>query len=63
MLDKIREKATRTVVRVYCGDLGVNQAAEVGGLVGAAIAITGGLATFGDDIGETISGFFSDQFN
>jgi hypothetical protein len=62
-MSKIRTKFRRAVIRAYCGDLGVNQAAEVGGLVGAAIAITAGVATHGDDIGGAVATFFTNAFN
>jgi hypothetical protein len=60
-MNRIRSKVRRAVIRVYAGDIGVNQAAEVGGLVGAAIAITAGIATHGADIGGAIATFFTSK--
>lgn len=57
----IQEKYRRLVARVYAGDLGVNQSAEVAGLVGAAIAITAGVAAKGTDVGEAVANFFTDK--
>lgn len=62
MLEKVKDAVHRISARIYTGDLGVNQSAEVGGLVGAAVAITAGVAGFGDEIGEGIKDFFVDQF-
>ncbi len=62
MFVKIREKGKRAVIRAYSGDLGVNQAAEVGGLVGVAVAVTAGVATKGDQIGGAIATFFQNKF-
>jgi hypothetical protein len=60
-MNRIRTKARRAVIRLYCGDIGVNQAAEVGGLVGAAIAITAGVAAKGTDIGNAVADFIKDK--
>jgi hypothetical protein len=60
-MNRIRAKARRAVIRVYAGDFGVNQAAEVGGLVGAAIAITAGVAAKGTDIGNAVATFFTSK--
>lgn len=61
MMD-IQEKYRRLVARIYAGDLGVNQAAEVGGLVGVALAVTAGVATQGNTVGTAIGTWFSGLF-
>jgi len=58
-MNRIRTKMNRAIIRVYCGDIGVNQAAEVAGLVGAAIAITAGVASKGNDIGNAVATFIT----
>lgn len=60
-MTKLRGKYQRVVARVMSGDLGVNQSAEVAGLVGAAIAITGGLAAKGTDVGGAVATFFTNK--
>jgi hypothetical protein len=60
-MKRLSNKLNHLVVRIYSGDIGVNQAAEVGGLVGAAIAITAGIATKGTEIGQAVATFFTDQ--
>lgn len=60
-MKRLSNKLNHLVVRIYSGDFGVNQAAEVGGLVGAAIAITAGIATHGGEIGGAVATFFTDQ--
>jgi hypothetical protein len=60
-MSTIREKFQRTVARLYAGDLGVNQSAEVAGLVGAAVAITAGIAAKGADVGAAVATFFTDK--
>lgn len=59
----VKQKYGRLVAKVYAGDFGVNQAAEVGGLVAAAIAITAGVATQGDQVGQAIATFFTDKLS
>lgn len=60
-MTRMQEKYRRLVARVYAGDLGVNQSAEVAGLVGAAIAITAGVAAKGTDIGSAVANFFTQK--
>lgn len=60
-MTRIRERYQRVVGRVMAGDLGVNQSAEVAGLVGAAVAITAGVAAKGTDVGEAIATFFTSK--
>lgn len=62
MLDKIKDRIHLVSAKIYTGDLGVNQAAEVGGLVGVAAAVTAGVATAGPDVGEAIGNWFSGLF-
>lgn len=54
---KLFELATR--IR---GDRGVNQAAEVGGLVGVAVAVTGAIAAKSTDIGAAVTTFITGKF-
>jgi hypothetical protein len=58
---KIRDKWRRAVIRVYCGDVGVNQAVEVAGLIAVAIAVTTGIAAKGNDIGAAVATFIMDK--
>jgi hypothetical protein len=60
-MKRLRNKLNRAAVRIYCGDFGVNQSAEVGGLVGAAIAITAGIAAKGTEIGGAVATFFTNH--
>lgn len=60
-MSRIKAQYQRIVARVMAGDLGVNQSAEVAGLVGAAIAITAGLAAKGDAVGGAVATFFTDH--
>jgi hypothetical protein len=62
MLEKIKDTVHLVSAKIYTGDIGVNQAAEVGGLVGVATAVTAGVAGFGDDIGEAIGTWLGDLF-
>jgi len=41
------------------GDRGVNQAAEVGGLVGVAVAVTGAIAAKSTDLGDAVTTFIT----
>jgi len=43
-------------------DRGVNQAAEVGGLVGVAVAVTGAIAANSTDVGQAVTDFITGQF-
>lgn len=44
------------------GDRGVNQATEVGGLVGVAVAVTGAIVANATDLGDEVTTFITDQF-
>jgi hypothetical protein len=41
------------------GDRGVNQATEVGGLVGVAVAVTGAIAAKSTDLGDAVTNFIT----
>ncbi len=62
MLEKLKDAVRLASARIYTGDLGVNQAAEVGGLVGVAVAVTAGVAGVGDEVGEAIGTWLGDKF-
>jgi outer membrane lipoprotein SlyB len=57
----IRAKWRRGVIRVYCGDFGANQSAEVGGLIGVAVGIGTALAGKAGTIADGIITFFNDK--
>ena len=57
----MRERMRRRLIRLYSGDLGVNQSAEVGGLVGVAVAVTAAVATKGPDIADSVVTFITDK--
>ena len=57
----IRDKWRRAVIRVYCGDIGVNQAIEVAGLIAVALAVTAGIANKGGAIGGAVADFIIDK--
>lgn len=61
-MTELRAKAKRAAIRLYCGDLGVNQSAEVAGLVGVATAVTAGVITVAPKIGEAIGTFWTGKF-
>ena len=44
-------------------DRGVNQAAEVGGLVGVAVAVTGAISAKSTDIGQAVTTFITNSLN
>ncbi len=59
-MQSMREKVLETVVRLRHGDLGVNQSAEVGGLVGVALGVTAAVAGNADGVGQAVTNFFTE---
>jgi hypothetical protein len=57
----VRDRWRRAVMRVYCGDFGVNQAAEVGGLVAGTIAVGAAISTHAPSIAGGIATFWNNQ--